>query len=383
MPDDQQGPKAFNGEESPPASSHTTEPETPAQVSYSPVTDDPYGYHEDPYAPRATEAPSAKPEEKALVPARLGGGGKKPPPPPPPDDPGGDEEEGMLRMSFLEHLEELRRRIIYALAGLAIVFGVCVLFANELWLIVAQPAFVALKNIGVPDGHLAILTPMEGFATIWVKVPMLVSLFAASPWLLYQVWAFIAPGLYKKERRWAVPFILSTAGLFIAGGAFAYFVAFRFGLTFLLGIGKNLGVVPVVSITDYFDLLVNVTLGIGLVFEMPVLIFFLTLLHIASPSFLLRNSRYAILVITIIAAVVTPTPDPFNMMLFAVPMCLLYFMGVFASYLLVLRREGRNFPWKAVLWWALAVIATIGAALYVAIFRYGVKIIAHWPFFIR
>ncbi|MGH9667450.1 MAG: twin-arginine translocase subunit TatC, partial [Bryobacteraceae bacterium] len=216
-----------------------------------------------------------------------------------------------------------------------------------------------------------------------VKVPMLVSIFVASPWLLYQVWAFIAPGLYKKERRWAVPFILSTAGLFIAGGAFAYFIAFRFGLTFLLGIGKDLGVVPVVSIADYFDLLVNVTLGIGLVFEMPVLIFFLTLLHIASPSFLLRNSRYAILAITVVAAVVTPTPDPFNMMLFAVPMCLLYFMGVFASYLLVLRREGRSFPWKAVLWWAFAVLATIAGAIYLAIVRYGFKIVVHWPFLTR
>ena len=185
---------------------------------------------------------------------------------------------------------------------------------------------------------------MEGFSIIWVKLPLLCSVFLASPWILYQAVAFIAPGLYQKERRWAIPGILSTAGLFIGGGLFAYFLAFRFGLEFLLGIGMMNGVQPVVTITEYFDLFVDVTLGVGLVFEMPVLIFFLTLIRLASPRFLLRHSRYAILAIVIIAAIVTPTPDVFNLMLFAVPMTLLYFVGVFAGYLLVLRREGRALP---------------------------------------
>ena len=186
---------------------------------------------------------------------------------------------------------------------------------------------------------LAQIKPMDAFTTIWVKVPMLAALFVASPWVLYQVWAFIAPGLYKRERRWAAPFVICTAGLFILGGLFAYFVAFRFGLEFLLSIGKDINVKPVVSLTEYFDLFVNVTLGVGLVFELPVLLFFLTLIRVVSPRFLLRNTRYAILLIVIIAAVITPTPDVFNLMLFSVPMCVLYFVGVFASYLLVLHRE--------------------------------------------
>ncbi|MEO7144233.1 MAG: twin-arginine translocase subunit TatC [Bryobacteraceae bacterium] len=382
--EEQQEPKAPNGGE--PSHPDTPDSGTPGEISYTPATDDTYGYHDDPYAPQAPEKslekPAEAPQETALVRTPPGGGGKLPPPPPPPD-PDGEDEEGMLRMSFLEHLEELRHRLIYALVGLAVAFFGCVLFANELWLIVARPAAVALKNIGVPDGKLAMLSPMEGFSTIWVKVPMLVSIFVASPWLVYQVWAFIAPGLYKKERRWAVPFILSTAGLFITGGAFAYFIAFRYGLTFLLGIGKGLGVVPVVSITDYFDLLVNVTLGVGLVFETPVIIFFLTLLHIASPSFLMRHSRYAILAITIIAAVVTPTPDPFNMMLFAVPMCVLYFAGVFASYLLVLRREKKRFPWKPVLFTFAGIAIVIAGVIYLMLARYGFKLIGHWPYLTR
>ena len=104
-----------------------------------------------------------------------------------------------------------------------------------------------------------------------------------------------------------------------------------------------------VTISEYFDLFVNVTLGVGLVFELPVLIFFLTLLRILSPLFLLRHSRYAILGIFVLAAIITPTPDVFNLMLFAAPMCFLFYVGIFASYLLVLKRENRRFPWRVTL----------------------------------
>ncbi len=327
-------------------------------------------------APEGSE--SSTPAERALVPS--GGSRTSSAPPPTAEE---DEEEGMLRMSFMEHLEELRRRIIHSLMGLAIAFIVCLVFANDLWRIVADPAFAALKAIGIPNGKLTIITPMEGFSTIWVKVPMLTSIFVASPWILYQVWAFIAPGLYKRERRWAAPFVLCTAGLFITGGLFAYFVAFRYGLAFLLGIGRDIGVQPLVSVTEYFDLFVNVTLGVGLVFELPVLIFFLTLLRVVSPRFLMVHSRYAILAIVIIAAVVTPTPDVFNMMLFAVPMCLLYFVGVFAGYLLVLRREHRKFPWRPVLVTIGVILLVAAAVIYILVSRYGYKLVLSWPFLVR
>ena len=233
----------------------------------------------------------------------------------------------MLRMSFLEHLEELRKRLIWALVGLGVAFLASLTFCEQLWNIVQEPATAALTSLGYKDTTLVTTAPMESFSIIWVKLPMLTSLFMASPWLLYQVWAFVAPGLYKRERRFAAPFIITAAGLFITGGLFAYFVAFRFGLTFLLGIGKNVNVRPMITITDYFDIFVNVILGIGVVFELPVLIFFLTLLRIASPRFLLSHSRYAVLAIVILAAIITPTPDVVNLMLFSVPMVLLYFMG--------------------------------------------------------
>src|SRR5262249_16602108 len=152
--------------------------------------------------------------------------------------------------------------------------------------------------------------------------------------------------------------------LFVIGGLFGYFVAFRYGLTFLLGLGQAYSVTPMVSMVEYFDLFVDVILGIGLIFEMPVLIFFLTLLHIASPRFLTPHSRYAILAIPIIAAVVTPTPDIFNMMLFAVPMCLLFYLGIFASYLLVLHREHKKFPWARVLKWTVSILVIAAAVGY-------------------
>ncbi len=223
---------------------------------------------------------------------------------------------------------------------------------------------------------------MEGFSIIWVKLPLLCSVFIASPWIVYQIWAFISPGLYKKERRWALPFVLITAGLFITGGLFAYFLAFRFGLEFLLGIGMSNNVRPVVSITEYFDLFMNVTLGVGLVFELPVLIFLLTLLHVLSPRFLLRHSRYAILIIVIAAAIITPTPDVFNLMLFAIPMCALYFVGVFLSYLIVLRREGQRFPWKPAI--RIAVIcALVVAAIWGLLAYFHLHLLRQWPFITR
>ena len=282
-------------------------------------------------------------------------------------------------MSFMDHLEELRTRILRALMGVAVAFIVSLTFANPLWKVVASPAIEALKHLHY-NPQLVAITPMEQFSIIWVKLPILVSIFLAAPWILYQVWAFISPGLYKKEKRYAVPFIVFTAGLFITGGLFAYFVAFRYGLEFLLGIGRDINVAPMVSINEYFDLFVNVTVGVGLVFEMPILIFFLTLLRIASPRFLFRNSRYAILAIVILAAIVTPTPDVFNLMLFAVPMCMLFFIGVFASYLLVLKREGKSFPWTKVIWAIVGLLVLSAGLVALLITRYHFHFIQKWPF---
>ena len=318
------------------------------------------------------------PMEKMLARFSQPGGGKKLPPSGGDGGGGDDEEDGMLRMSFLDHLGELRSRIIRALAGFGVVFLVCMVFSSQLWEIVQAPAAEALQKTHIAGAHLVAINLMEKFSIIWMWTPLVAAIFLGSPWIIYQVWAFIAPGLYKKERRWAVPFILTTAGLFILGGCFAYFIAFRYALTFLLGIEP--GVLPMISIDSYFDTFVDVMLGISAVFEMPVIIFFLVLLRLATPKFLMEHSRYAILAIVIIAAIITPTPDVFNLMLFAVPMCLLFFVGVFAGYLLVLHRENKRFPWGKVILWLLVALAILALAGWLLVVRYHYHLVKHWPF---
>ena len=269
-------------------------------------------------------------------------------------------EEAMLRMTFVEHLTELRARIIKALLGLAAAFAVSLLFTDPLWRFVCRPAAQALQSLGYSP-QLYVFDPMDAFQIIWVKLPVVWAIFLGSPWLLYQLWAFIRPGLYRHERRWAAPLIVGSSGLFILGGVFAYFVIFPYGLTFLLGIAKSQILTAQVPIDIYFELFVNVVLSVGVIFEMPVLIFLLTALHVVTPGFLLRHSRYAVLAIFIVAAVITPSTDVFNLMLFATPMCALFYLGVLVGYLFT--RE-RPFPCRAALLIGGGVAAAGGAAWY-------------------
>jgi sec-independent protein translocase protein TatC len=357
-----------------------------ADGSPSSQAGDPYTPYDDPYGYGGTE-PYTGGAVETSVPATIPAAPAPPPAPPPSassdSDDEDDDDEGMLRMSFLEHLEELRSRILRALAGLAIAFLLSLTFSETLWSIVQEPAAAALQSLGYKDTGLIFTSPMESFSIIWIKLPLLTALFLASPWLLYQVWGFVAPGLYRKERRLAGPFILCSAGLFVLGGLFGYFVAFRFGLTFLLGIGRDVGVRPMITISEYFDIFVNVILGISVVFELPVLIFFLTLLRITSARFLLRHSRYAILAIVMVAAVITPTPDVFNLMIFSIPMVLLYFIGIFSGYLLELSRENKRFPWAKLALILLVTVLLGAAGVALAVVRYGYHPVGHWPFLVR
>ena len=387
LDEDKKGAQAPTGGSEPSSHSSVPQADHPEHSQEHPsAPGDSHGSYDDPYG-YDVHSGSASDLTPALTPAVQAA-----PPPPPPKPPKEEEEEsdedddGMLRMSFLGHLEDLRKRLLHMLAGMGVAFFACMWFSPQLWEIVAEPAIAALKELKVDPPQLVQISPTDAFTIIWMKLPLLCSVFVASPWILYQIWAIVAPGLYKKERRFAAPFVIVSAGLFITGGCFAYFIAFRYGLTFLLGIGyTGVGgtVRPTISMVDYFDTFVNVMLGIGLVFELPILIFFLTLLRIASPSFLLKHSRYAILIIVIVAAIVTPTPDVFNLMLFAVPMVLLFFVGVFAGYVLTLHREKRSFPWRIFLMAVGIPVLLIALSAYVAIAKYGYKLVLHWPFLVR
>lgn len=314
----------------------------------------------------------------------VSGGGKPPGgPPEPPDGESGDEEEGMARMSFLEHLEELRKRILLAIGGVGVAFFLCLFFSDELWQFVVAPATSALTHLGINPPTLAQISPMDSFRIMWMELPILAAVFVSSPWIMYQIWAFIAPGLYKRERRWAGPFVISSAGLFILGGLFAYFVAFRYGLEFLMGLAIGKGVRPYISMSEYYDLFVDVILGVGIIFEIPIILFLLTLIRVASPRFLVRHSRYAILIIVFLAAVITPTGDVFNLALFATPMIILFYVGIFASYILVLHREKKSFPWGTFLKWFGIGLVAAAAIAWLVLRHYGYNFVAHWPFFVR
>jgi len=241
-------------------------------------------------------------------------------------DPEQDEQEISGQMSFLDHLEELRKRIINSLIAVGVALAVCWTFADYLFKAVQRPILKA----GVSS--LVVSSPTEGF-NLELKLALMAAVFLASPFVLGQVWLFISPGLYKHERRYALPFIFFSSLLFVVGGLFGYFVAFPFALRFLLEWEKNMGVTALINATQYFDLFIMVELGLAIIFEIPAVIFVLSRIGLVSGSFLLRNTRYAILAAFIIAAVITPTTDIPNMMMMAGPMVLLYMLGVLVAYL--------------------------------------------------
>ncbi|MFN8009072.1 MAG: twin-arginine translocase subunit TatC [Terriglobia bacterium] len=239
------------------------------------------------------------------------------------------EESG--KMSFLEHLEELRRRLIVAFSAVGIAFLLCWAYAKEIYHYLAIPITQNLSG-----GKLVFTNPTDPF-TIYMKVAFIAGIFVASPVVLWQVWLFVSPGLYRREKKYAFPFIFFTSLLFILGGIFAYKIAFPLSLKFLIGLGEDFQ--PMVTITEYFDLALVVILGCGIIFEIPILIFFLTILGVVNARFLFKNLRYAILIIFIAAAVLTPTSDIPNMLIFAMPMLLLYLVGILVSWIFGNKRK--------------------------------------------
>ena len=239
--------------------------------------------------------------------------------------------DDLPRMSLLEHLEELRVRIVRSLIAVTVAFGFCWFFVERIAEFLAQPIYDAL-----PEGtRLTFLGVTDPFI-IYVKVAALTALFIASPAVLYQAWRFVAPGLYQKERRRAFPFILAGTFFFVAGGAFAYYVAFPFAVDFLIGMGAAFQ--PMITVEKYFRFLLFVILGLGLMFELPIFIFLLAQMGVVTPRFLMRHFRWAVLLIFVAAALVTPTPDVVNLCLFALPTILLYLLGVGAAALVVRKK---------------------------------------------
>jgi sec-independent protein translocase protein TatC len=241
----------------------------------------------------------------------------------------GDDKGDMPAMGFLEHLEELRRRVIYSLIAVGVGFFACWGYAEKIYGVMQRPIMDALQHNGLSE-KLVYLNPTEPF-NMYLKVAFLAGLFLTSPFVLYQVWAFISPGLYRHEKRYITPFMVSTVGLFLAGGYFGYKLVYPQALEFLIGYGKQFQ--PMITIGEYTDLFLTIIIGMGVIFELPILVFFLSLMGIVTAGWMWRNLRYSILVIFIIAAILTPTTDILNMCIFAAPMVALYVLSIGIAWL--------------------------------------------------
>ena len=260
---------------------------------------------------------------------------------PPPKNPGNDPEDEELtgkQMSFLEHLEELRQRLLRSVISIIIGFGVSFYFADNIYGYLAKPLTDTLRALHMSD-KLVFTNPIDPF-NLYIKLAAMAGIFMASPYILYQLWLFISPGLYRHEKRYIWPFVLLTSGLFISGGLFAYKLAFPPALRFLLEFGHRFQ--PMVTINEYFSIAMTIIVGVGLVFELPVIILVLSLFGIVTPKFLLRQMRYAVLVTAVAAAVIAPTPDLATLFMLWIPMVGLYILSIGLSWLVYLRKKWKQ-----------------------------------------
>lgn len=235
-------------------------------------------------------------------------------------------------MSFLEHLDELRSRLFKAAIAYLVLFATAWFWADAILNFLMQP----MRNSLFAGGDIIFVNVTEPFF-VFMKASALAALFVAAPYLLYQVWAFIAPGLYKNERWLAAGFIFFGTLFFVAGGAFGFYVAVPLSVQWLVGLGSSFK--AQLTLASAFSFLSRVVLGMGAVFELPIVIVFLARVGLVTPASLMKYFRHAVVVIAIVAAVITPTGDALTMSVFAVPMILLYLLGVGVAWLVSKKKD--------------------------------------------
>uniref|UniRef100_A0A7C4ARN1 Sec-independent protein translocase protein TatC n=1 Tax=Desulfomonile tiedjei TaxID=2358 RepID=A0A7C4ARN1_9BACT len=236
-------------------------------------------------------------------------------------------------MSFLEHLEELRSRLIRAAIAIGIGFGVCVAFGERVFSIFAAPITKLL-----PKNSSLVFTSLPDPFFVYLKVAFITGIFLALPYVLYQVWLFVRPGLLEKEKKLAVPFIVVSTLLFYLGAVFAYFIVFPAAFQFFLSY-ETAELKPMISIKDYVSLVMLLMLAFGVVFETPIVIVVLGLLGVVDSSLLKKGRRYFIVLAFIIAAILTPTPDVINQTLMAIPLIIFYELGIYLLRVIEKKRK--------------------------------------------
>jgi len=238
-----------------------------------------------------------------------------------------EEESSSARMSFLDHLDELRRRIVNACIAIAVGVVATFYWIDQIFNFLLKPTRAAL-----PEGVKLVYTqPGEAFS-LYITIALIAGAVVASPFIMLQVWLFIAPGLYSNEKRMAIPFVLLTTVGFVSGAAFNHYIAFPYLMVFFGSFNTpDLAFMP--KLEDVFGLYSKMLLGMGLVFQMPAVVYFLARLRLVTASFLTRNIKYAVLVIFVLAAVITPSGDMMTQTIFAAPMIGLYLLSIGIAWL--------------------------------------------------
>ena len=234
---------------------------------------------------------------------------------------------------FLSHLEELRKRLISCAIAVGVGFFFAYFFAEKLFRVLVFP----LKSV-MPEGDRLIFTGLPDMFFTYLKVAFITGIMVTAPFLFYQIWMFVAPGLYQREKKLVIPFVVCSTILFVGGSLFGYFIVFPFGFRFFLSFSNEL-VQALPSVKQYFSFSIKLLFAFGVVFELPVVIFFLTKMGLLTPAFMKKYRRHSIVVILIIAAIVTPSPDFITQGMLAVPMLLLYEISIYVSKVTIRRRE--------------------------------------------
>lgn len=238
------------------------------------------------------------------------------------------------RMSFLEHLDELRKRLIAMIIGVAAGCALAFAFIERIF----QFVMVPLQQM-LPDGGRMITTAPTEYFMLHIKVGLVVGVVLAAPWVLYQVWLFVAPGLYSNEKRFAIPFVLGSSICFFAGAAFAHYVAFRVVWRFFIDFGTDEFVLFMPRVGDVFALYTKILLGLGIVFQMPVLVLALARMGLVTAGFMIRNFKYALLIIAVLGAILSPGGDIVGQMVMGGPMVVLYILSIGIAW--VFQKRGR------------------------------------------
>lgn len=257
-------------------------------------------------------------------------------PAPSDDDPWNDTANGEppgARMSFLDHLEELRKRLMVSAAALGVGMLISFLFIDRLYAFIMRPLALMIPA----GGKMQYTEPTEAFI-LYLKIAFLAGIVLAAPVILWQLWLFIAPGLYSKEKKFALPFILMGTIFFVLGAVFSHYMLFPWTWRFLASFSTE-WVVFQPKIDPTFSLYSKMLLGMGLVFQMPTIVFFLAKMGVVTAGFLLRNFKYAFLIIFIAAAVITPTGDMLTQTLFATPMVVLYLLSIVIAWIFGKKRQ--------------------------------------------